>query len=184
MFRSVELTSYFWRFQEVRDSWTRTHSSKIIFWWVKCKWFRNILTIFPLKHTGISKLMEKVLATHISSFYWNQDVWINIRHSANSNWDGFTCNSAVSDEDTGVCRLRAGSCAWQEHSASRTLCSVPQQPTEILKQTAKFQTQSGKHHEKVTTNWKQKNMRVRSVMIKFWKAVRAGHYKTEYAFLK
>lgn len=37
-------------------SWTSNGSYKTTFWWVECKWIRNIWITFPSKYTGVSEL--------------------------------------------------------------------------------------------------------------------------------
>ena len=45
-------------------SWTSNGSYKTIFWWVKCKWIKNMWIKFPLKYTGALKLGKRCLAKH------------------------------------------------------------------------------------------------------------------------
>ena len=62
-------------------SWTSNGSYKTIFWWVKCKWIRNMWIKFPLKYTGALKLGEKMFGKTWPDFYRTQNLWIRFGDS-------------------------------------------------------------------------------------------------------
>lgn len=52
-----------------RAPWTANDSYKTTWWWVKCKWFRNMQIKFPWNTHGLPKLMgENTWAMYISDF--------------------------------------------------------------------------------------------------------------------
>lgn len=62
-------------------SWTSNDSYKTIFWWVKCKWIRNMWIKFPLKYTGALKLRGKMFGKTGPDFYQTPNLWIRFGDS-------------------------------------------------------------------------------------------------------
>ena len=59
-----------------QNAYSTSKAPRKIFWWVKCKWIRNIWITFPLDYTWVSELREESAQGEMHfGFYWTQNIW-------------------------------------------------------------------------------------------------------------